>query len=147
MEFAQIAGPSQLLNNFSPQLNQGVIVARINDEIAQLEFERSLRQLARDVATVYWDLYFATKQYEDEKDAADSLERSWNAAQAQIEEGLTDAATEAQTAEQYFAARTRAQQAQSQMLITETRLRRLLGLPASDGTIITPIDTPKRPHR
>ena len=54
VEFNRIAGPGAI-----PGFNQGVLIARVNTDIALATFEASVRNLVSDVETAYWELYFA----------------------------------------------------------------------------------------
>ena len=42
-----------------PGVNQGVVLARLNTDIALADFEASVRNLVSDVEVAYWELYFA----------------------------------------------------------------------------------------
>ena len=53
-QFNQIAGPGAV-----PGVNNGVLFARINTDIALADFEAAVRNLVNDVETSYWELYYA----------------------------------------------------------------------------------------
>ncbi len=53
VQFNRIAGPGA-----QPGLYNGVMLARINTDIALADFEASVRNLVADVETAYWELYF-----------------------------------------------------------------------------------------
>ncbi len=53
-EFNRIAGPGAI-----PGFNQGVLIARVNADIALATFEAGVRNMVSDVETAYWELYFA----------------------------------------------------------------------------------------
>ena len=53
-----------------------------------------------------------------------------------------DASSEAQAREQYFLFRSTAEQAQSQLYQIESKLRYMMGIAATDGRLIRPIDEP-----
>ena len=59
VEFNRIAGP---INN-NPQrvsgVSQGVVIARINNDISIADFEASVRNLLKDVEDLYWELALA----------------------------------------------------------------------------------------
>ena len=53
VQFNRIAGPGA-----QPGVYNGVMLARINTDIALADFEASVRNLVADVETAYWELYF-----------------------------------------------------------------------------------------
>ena len=53
-EFNHIAGPHSRLGTY-----RGLWIARIDEHKSALELEQAVRDLVRDVAFTYWELYFA----------------------------------------------------------------------------------------
>lgn len=141
-EFTQIAGPLAFLATRITSLNQGVLISQINSELARLDLEESIRGLVRDVVTLYWDLSLAYVRIETEQKATDDAQEVFDRATAEFDAGRTRAADEAQAAETYYAAQSRLEEALRTYDETERRLRRLIGLPISDGRMIQPIDEP-----
>ena len=45
-----------------PGFNNGVIIARINTDIALADFEAGVRNLVSDVERAYWELYLAYRE-------------------------------------------------------------------------------------
>lgn len=142
-DFTDIAGPVGFISQRYPSVDQGIHVARINEELSQVEFELALRRLVKDVTDVYWDLAFAHREYEIQERYRKEAERVWNRAKAKLVSGVGDgAAAEAQAAESYYAARAQTEDALATVALTEIRFRRLLGLAANDHQIIRPFDDP-----
>ena len=137
-EFARIAGPlSQGIRGVSG-VSQGVLISRINTDISLVDFEQSVTTLARDVETKYWDLYLALQLYHSEvKTFEDIVEFRDLIA---VREDAKDA--EYQAANRLYEADARMKGSLADVLSAEYRLRRLLGLPLSDGEFLTPIDQP-----
>ncbi len=77
VEYTRIAGPRN--PNFSAitGVNQGVIIARINEDINLLDFERNVRDLVKSVEDAYWNLYNAYRQYDTRLTARNSALRTW----------------------------------------------------------------------
>lgn len=144
-EFTQIAGPVGQINERVTGVSQGIIIARINADISATEFEGNVSQLLLDVTQVYWDLYLAYREYEIEKEARDSTEETWKQVKAKFETGIEGGskAEEAQANEEYLVSKSRTELALAVLWETEGRLRRILGLPASDGRLIRPADEPE----
>jgi outer membrane protein TolC len=119
-----------------------VMLARINVDISLASFESSVRNFVLDVENTYWDLYLAYRFLETAKAGRDSAQVTWNAVNTEFEVGTKDAQTEAQSREQYFFFRAALEQTLQQLYETESRLRFLMGLAATDGRLIRPIEEP-----
>ncbi len=162
-EFNRIAGP-----NAVPGLVYGVVIARINTDIALADFEIGVRNFISDVENAYWDLYFAYRDLDAKVAARNSALDTWRRIHAQYEKGRKggEASKEAQAREQYYRFQEDAQNALNGKLmdgtrnvngssggtfrgnggvyVAERRLRLLIGLPISDGRLIRPSDEPLR---
>ncbi|QDT17782.1 TolC family protein [Alienimonas californiensis] len=77
VEYTRIAGPRN--PNFSAitGVNQGVVIARINEDINLLDFERNVRDLVKGVEDSYWNLYNAYRQYDTRLAARNSALETW----------------------------------------------------------------------
>ncbi len=141
-EFTRIAGPiSQSFNGVSG-VGQGVLIARINEDISIANFELALRYLVMDVENAYWDLYLAYRNYHTAVTARESSLLTWRIADLQLQGGVRTRAEVAQARDQYFATEAASVNARSQIYTAEVRLRRLMGLPANDGFTLRPLDEP-----
>lgn len=139
-EFTRIAGPIGQQFGGLTGVSQGVVIARINNDITLTEFEAAVRNLAKDVEDVYWDLYLAYRNYHTVVTARDSSLETWRTAQIQLEAGARTRAEIAQARDQLFAAEAQVDNTRSAIYSAEIRLRRLMGLPVSDGTVLRPVD-------
>lgn len=159
--FNRMAGPGA-----QPGVINGVIIARINNDVALSEFEVGVRNFVSDVENAYWDLYFAYRDVAAKVRARDATLKTWRRIHALNEQGKSggEAQKEAQAREQYFRFEEEAQNALHGRLIdgtrtnngstggtfrgsggvyvVERRLRLLTGLPISDGRLIRPSDEP-----
>ena len=142
-EFTQIAGPADFLVPRVTSVNQGILISRINSDIARLDLELNVRQLVRDVVNVYWDLTLAYGQYEAEEAALEATLTLFEQQEAKLETGQASAAELAQAEETFLSSMSRKQEALRSIDENEQRLRRLIGLPVSDGTLIRPADDPE----
>lgn len=144
VEYTRIAGPNRSGFGALIGVNQGVTIARINEDIALADFELAVQMMVRDVENQYWELFLAYRQYAAELANQDSSLRSWREVKAKMEVGAIggNAAAEAQARENYFAVRTRVETTLNDIYTTENLLRRLLGLAVNDGRLIRPVDTP-----
>jgi outer membrane protein TolC len=140
-DYTRVAGP---IGKNPAGVGQGVLISRINSDIAIADFEASVQQLMRDVQASYWDLSLAYLTYKSQKDFLNSARKTWEQIKAKTSEGLTGGTTpdETQARENYFDAKAQAEQALSNIYTTEGQFRRLLGLAVNDGRIIRPCDEP-----
>lgn len=145
-EFTRIAGPitGAVGSNLRrvTGVSQGVVIARINNDIAISDFEAAVRNLIKDVEEIYWDLHLTYRVYNSEVVSRDSALRTWRQVEAGFRAGTVGAADEAQARDNYFENRARSEQALADIYEIEGRLRRLIGLPVNDGRIIRPVDEP-----
>jgi len=137
--FNRIAGPGAI-----PGFNNGVIIARINTDIALADFEKSVRDLVADVETAYWELYFAYRNLEAVKAGRDSALETWRKVYAlyTVEAIGGAGGEEAEARAQYFLFRSAVQQALNSLYATEAKLRYVMGIAATDGRLIRPADEP-----
>jgi outer membrane protein TolC len=139
VEFNRIAGPGAI-----PGFNQGVLIARVNSDIALATFEAGVRNLVSDVETAYWELYFAYRNLDTAVQGRDASLKMWQKIYAMYTNGIPggEASAEAQAREQYFLFRSTAEQALTQLYQNESKLRYLMGIAATDGRMIRPADDP-----
>ena len=137
VEYNRIAGPGAI-----PGFNQGVLIARVNTDIALAAFEVGVRNLVSDVETTYWELYFDYRALDTAVQGRDSALKMWQKVNSQYKTGAGDASSEAQAREQYFVFRSQAEEALATLYHTEAKLRYMMGLAATDGRLIRPADDP-----
>ena len=139
VEFNRIAGPGSI-----PGFNQGVMLARLNTDIALANFESGVRNLVSDVEVAYWELYFAYRNLDAAVAGRNSALQTWQKVHALFIAGAKggEKATEAQAREQYFLFRSTVEQGLSALYSAESKLRYMMGLAATDGRLIRPADEP-----
>ncbi len=140
----RIAGP-----NATPGFYNGVLIARIRNDIALADFEASIRDLVRDVEQSYWELYFAYRDLDAKKRARDVARSTWEKRKTLFEGGEGRPDDEALARQQYYQFETQVQNALvgtpnglPGVLGAERNLRRLTGMPTSDGGLIRPTSEP-----
>jgi outer membrane protein TolC len=144
-EFTRIAGP--IANAFGglTGVTQGVVIARINHDVALSDLEQNVTGLVRDIEYAYWELYLQYRTYDTVVAARNSAHKTWDVAKKKLDVGGIAGFSkedEAQARDQYFLAQARSQEALSQLYKSEAALRRLIVLPVNDGAIIRPSDEP-----
>jgi outer membrane protein TolC len=159
VQFNRIAG----LNN-EPGVYDGVLIARLNTDVAITDFEIAVRDLVSNVENAYWDLYFGYRVLDARVQARNTSLDTWRKIRALFETGRVggEAHNEAQAREQYFRFQEEVQNALSGepydstrnwnglpsgafratggVLMAERRLRLLMGLPPS-GRVNTDPET------
>jgi len=139
--FTRIAGHPGRNATTALNVDNGVVIARINGDISVANFEAAVAIMLRDVETLYWDLYLAYQTYHTQAMARERAAEVWSKIKADSEVGRTAIYNEAQARDNYHDAKDRAQNALADIYSTELQLRRLLGLAVNDGRVIRPADT------
>ncbi len=146
-EFTRIAGP--LNPNFRgiTGVSQGVVIARINNDISLADFETNVQNMVKDVEDLYWELYLSYQVYRTAVVARNSALKTWRDAEATDRAGGIegfDKSDVPQARDQYFARKADAETALNDIYARETELRRIIGLPVNDGRVIRPVDEPTK---
>lgn len=159
VEFNRIAGPGA-----TPGVYNGFLIAKVNNEISQTEFEISVRDYISNVVNCYWDLYFAYRDLDARTHAMERSLEAWNRLQARAENDMESAARAALAREQYFRFKADVDdaisgrviqgtqnrngstggtlRATSGVQVAERRLRLMIGLPINDDELLRPADEP-----
>lgn len=141
-EFTRIAGPiAQSFGGISG-VNQGVVIARINQDISLANLDNNLRILTQDIEYAYWDLYLAYRTFDAAVRAYQAALETWRISDTKFREGELPRADAAQARDQLYLTKTASLNSRSAIYSRETALRRLIGLPVNDGTILRPLDAP-----
>ena len=139
VEFNRIAGPGATVGNYN-----GVVLARINEDIALADFEIGVRDFLKDLEETYWNLYYAYRNLHASGVGLESALQSWRTVKAQLDEGYVQGTAQniAQAAQNYQRFRVSVKEAQNNLYKNERLLRYLLGLAPTDGRLIKPVDEP-----
>lgn len=143
LEFNRIAGPLA-----TPGAYRGVLLGRINTDIALTDFQLNVRNLMRDVERVYWELYFSYRDVDAKSQGRQYALEAWELERERVEARLRPPDQEAFVREQYYAAQAAVENALSGgngtlgVFGAERELRSLLGLAASDGRLLRPSTPP-----
>lgn len=161
LTFNRVAGPAA-----QPGVYNGVLIAKVNNDITSSKFRQSTRDYVSNVINAYWDLYFAYRDFDSKRDALDRSRSTWQSYAAKKRSDSQGGAAEALAREQYYRFQSELQDAIAGKLIQRTqvtnssaggtfaglngvqaaerRLRLLVGLPIADGTLLRPSDEPSR---
>ena len=146
-EFTRISGPKpfdalQISPSSQMSFDRGVVIARIDSDIALTDFETAVRDQMRDVESVYWDLYRAYRIYDDEILSRESALRNYRNVSAMRDRNIIGTEGVEQAKSSYFDAKSRVENSLADIFANENRLRRILGMKVSDGTILRPSTEP-----
>lgn len=136
-----------LLRNSGVQVNRvPLMLARMNTDIAIADFEINVRNFVLEIEQAYWNLYFHYHNLDAARTGAANALQTWKQTQIRGESQIAggEAANEAQARGQYFTFKSRLETAKSELLHQESRLRYLLGIAATDGRLIRPVDQPTK---
>lgn len=143
-EFTRVAGPSRPGFGAIAGVSQGVVIARINQDITLADFERAVSNGLRSIEDYYWDLYFAYRNYDNAVSFHESAFETWRVAQAKMEIGTLKEAEELQARDEFYRTRSLVETGLNQVYRRESDLRRALGLPMNDGTVLRPSMEPTK---
>ncbi len=142
VEFTRIAGPVNRAFGAITGVSQGVLIARISADISLADFEAAVRNATVDVENAYWDLYFAYRSYDTAVVAHQSAFQTWRESQDRLEVGILKPADELQSRDRLYATKAAVETSLNSLYQAETELRRLVGLPMNDGTVLRTADEP-----
>jgi hypothetical protein len=162
MEFNRIAGPGA-----TPGVYNGILIAKVNNDITDADFQIALRDYISNLENAYWDLYLAFREFDARRNAWQQVARLCEEKYPQnaepgktsrnelegllLEQQKLQLQTEMEDAmfgrllngtEVRNGSTGGTVQAGGGVLSAERRLRLLMGLPATDGTVIRPCDEP-----
>jgi outer membrane protein TolC len=138
--FNRIAGPTAVPGQYN-----GVLIARVNEDVSLADFETNVIQLVSDVEQTYWDLVAAYRVLDTLVKGRAAALQTFQYQQVRLEVGTGRADEEAQARSQYFDFQAQTEAAlggPTGLYQVEQRLRYLVGLPATDGRLIRPSTEP-----
>ena len=138
--FNRIAGPNARVGQYS-----GVLIARINEDVSLADFETGVIQTVADVEQAYWNLVTSYRLLDTIVKAREAALQTWQIQKARLEVGTGRADDEAQARSQYYQFDAQVKNAlagQGGLYESEQQLRYLVGLPATDGSLIKPTSEP-----
>jgi outer membrane protein TolC len=157
--FNRIAGPSQIPGSYN-----GVLIARTNTEISLADFQQSVREFVSNVENAYWDLYYGYRELNAQTDARDAAYMVFKDTEAEANTKRISGLERASAEEQYLRFESAVYESlegrpvegtqtnsgstggsfrrTAGVRVAERRLRYLIGMPITDGTLLKPSDRP-----
>lgn len=123
----------------------GVLIARVNEDVALADFEAAVINLVADIEQAYWDLTTAYRILEAVAKGREAALQTFQYQQVRLEVGTGRQDEEAQARSQYYQFQAQLQNAlagQNGLYPTEQRLRYLIGMPATDDGLLKPVTDP-----
>lgn len=142
VDYTRIAGPANPNFGAITGVSQGVVIARINEDVSIANFEIAVRNALRDIENTYWDLYLAYRTYDTAVVAHQSAFQTWRESQDRLEVGVLKPADELQARDRLYETKAGVETNLNNLFKAESELRRLVGLPMNDGQVLVPIDDP-----
>ncbi|MEQ9408737.1 MAG: TolC family protein, partial [Fuerstiella sp.] len=142
VSYTRIAGPANPNFGSITGVSQGVVIARINEDISVASFELAVRDALRDIEDAYWTLYFAYRTYDTAVVAHKSAFQTWRESQHRLEVGVLKPADELQARDRLYETKASVETSLNSLFRAESELRRLVGLPMNDGTVLRPSEEP-----
>ncbi|MEZ6065814.1 MAG: TolC family protein [Planctomycetaceae bacterium] len=158
--YNRIAGPNGTIGE-----PNGVLIAKVNQDVTNAEFQIALRNYLSDVINAYWDLYYAYRDLDSKQALLDGAREAWQSSQAKTLADQTGGVREALAREQYYRFEAELQDAISGRVAQRTqnrngatggafrgvsgvqaaerRLRLLIGMPVNDVRILRPNEEPE----
>ena len=140
--YTRIAGPSNPGFGAITGVSQGVVIARINQDISIADFQIAVRNAVRDIESAYWDLYGAYRIFDTAVVAHESAYQTWRESKDRLDVGILKPADELQAEDRLYQTKAEVESSLNQLYQAESELRRLAGMPVNDGTVLRPVDEP-----
>jgi outer membrane protein TolC len=138
--YNRIAGPNSFLGQYN-----GVLIARVNEDVALADFEASVIRLVNDVEQAYWDLSTSYRILEATLKGRESALQTFQYQEVRLRVGAGRSDEEAQAQSQFYQFQAQVENALSGpqgLYAREQLLRYLLGMPPADGRLIRPTTPP-----
>ena len=138
--YNRIAGPGAVPGQYN-----GVLIARVNEDVSLVDFESSVIQLVADVEKSYWDLVTAYRRLDAAVRGRELARRTWEYNKKRLEVGAGRLDDEAQARSQYYNFEAQVQAAlagDNGLYKVEQDLRYMVGMVATDGRLLRPTTKP-----
>lgn len=140
--YTRIAGPSNPAFGAITGVSQGVVIARINEDVSIADFQIAVRNAIRDIESSYWDLYGAYRVFDTAVVAHESAYQTWRESKDRLDVGILKPADELQAEDRLYQTKAEVETSLNQLYQAESELRRLVGMPMNDGTVLRPAEEP-----
>ena len=118
-----------------------IVISRIGTDQELANLEGQLQNMVANIEIRYWDLYSAYRNLDAAKTGRKAALETWRILKDQFDEGAdVNIQQVAQAGEQYYFFDSSVIEAYNNLLVGESNLRWLMGIAATDGQIIRPID-------
>lgn len=140
--YTSIAGPISENIQGVTGVQQGMLIAKINNHIARFDYEINVINLLRDVEMQYWRLYLAFQTLDIEKESLADANRILDMVESRADAPGGDLSRVVEARDGVLQAEQRVLDAKESVYTAETQLRLLINLPTEQERTIRPIDVP-----
>lgn len=141
-DYARIAGPISDNIQGVTGVQQGMLIARLNNTLAMADFELSVIGFLRDVELQYWRLHLAYHTYDVEQASQADAQRILDMVEARADAPGGDLARVVEAREGVLQSQQRVIEARDSVDTNESQLRLLMGFSLQTDRMIHPMDVP-----
>lgn len=142
VDFTRVAGPVNPSFGAIAGVSQGVVIARINQDITLADFEIVVRTAVQDIENAYWDLYLTYRNYDTAVLAYKAAHETLRIELEKDAAGTSKQQDRELLRDRYYETMANVQLSLNNIYRAEAELRRLIGLPMNDGEFLRPSDEP-----
>lgn len=140
--YTRVAGPQNPAFGSITGVSQGVAIARINQDLSLADFEIAVRTALRDIENSYWDLYLAYQRFDVSVTAHEIASELLRISMVREQVGTGTKGEEPLARDRFYETQANMELALNQLYQAESEMRRLVGLPMNDGTVLRPAEEP-----
>ncbi len=143
-DYTMIAGPISENIQGVTGVQQGILIARINNTLAMADFELNVIGYVRDVELQYWKLHLAYETHRIEEDSLKDAQRILDVVEARAASAAPggDLSYVVEAREGVLQSQQRVLEALDAVYTNESQLRLLMGFSLQTERMIRPIDSP-----
>ena len=141
-DYAMIAGPISDNIQGVTGVQQGILIARINNTLAIADFELNVIGYVRDVELQYWKLHLAYETHRIEEDSLKDAQRILDMVESRDGAQGGDLSYVVEAREGVLQSQQRVLEALDAVYTNESQLRLLMGFSLQTERMIRPIDSP-----
>ena len=141
-DYTRIAGPISDNIQGVTGVQQGILIARLNNKIAVAEFETSVVGYLRDVEQQYWQLYIAYETQKVQQDSLDDAKRILQLVEAREDAPGGELLRKVEAREGVLQAEQQLLKSIDAVYTNESQLRTWMGFHTQNDRMIHPIDQP-----
>lgn len=141
-KYSQIAGPISENIQGVTGVQQGILIARLNGQMTEFDFEMNVVGFVRDIEMQYWKLHLAYERHAILQRSFDDAQRILRLLEARIDSPGSDLALIVEAREGVLTTERNVLEALDEIYTNESQLRLMMGCMLQSEKTIHPIDKP-----